>query len=225
MKRSEIRGICSYCGTEISKNSRAILNHFSKCEDYTVTGNHDRQLILMIEGAREPDYWMVIKAKSDIPLHKIDRFLRDIWVECCDHLSKFTDDNSSIDMSQKIEQIFVKGRNIDYVYDFGTSTEITLSLLGELDEDNEKDIQIMIRNKEIDYECSYCHNSAIAICPFCIYKDGGLLCKSCLKNHECVEDEGEDITLPLVNSPRAGECGYDGYEDHVVKKYFPKDIF
>ncbi len=63
------------------------------------------------------------------------------------------------------------------------------------------------------------------ICPFCIYNGSGLLCQSCIRNHECVKEEGDDFLLPLVNSPRVGECAYEGYQDKDVKKYFPKAIF
>jgi hypothetical protein len=53
-------------------------------------------------------------------------------------------------------------------------------------------------------------------------EDEGLLCESCIEDHECIEYDDE--LLPLVNSPRSGECGYCGYEEIDVKKYFPKEI-
>ena len=42
----------------------------------------------------------------------------------------------------------------------------------------------------------------------CIYEDKGCLCDACAKSHEC----GEEMLLPLVNSPRAGVCGYTGQD-------------
>ncbi|EMY76701.1 hypothetical protein LEP1GSC060_3255 [Leptospira weilii serovar Ranarum str. ICFT] len=51
------------------------------------------------------------------------------------------------------------------------------------------------------------------------------MCESCIENHKCVEEEGEDVLLPVVNSPRVGECAYAGHEDKYVKKFFPKEIF
>ena len=44
------------------------------------------------------------------------------------------------------------------------------------------------------------------ICAQCIYEDKGCLCDACARSHEC----GEEMLLPLVNSPRAGVCGYTG---------------
>ncbi|MDO9547741.1 MAG: hypothetical protein Q7J65_02100 [Candidatus Marinimicrobia bacterium] len=93
-----------------------------------------------------------------------------------------------------------------------------------MDDNDERDILLLMRNKELEYECSYCDQTAVAICPFCVYEDGGLLCKTCIGSHKCIKDEGEDILLPVVNSPRTGECGYDGYRNKAVKKYFPKGI-
>lgn len=40
----------------------------------------------------------------------------------------------------------------------------------------------------------------------CIYEGKGWLCDKCGRIHEC----GEDMLLPVVNSPRVGMCGYTG---------------
>jgi len=34
----------------------------------------------------------------------------------------------------------------------------------------------------------------------------GWLCDECAPKHKC----GEDMLLPVVNSPRVGKCGYTG---------------
>lgn len=227
MRKIKTKGICAYCKTEIPKNSSSILNHLSKCEYFRESKDNKRTnyFILLLEGKYNPEYWIVIKAKPYISMKKIDKFLKDIWVECCGHLSEFHDGNSNIAMTRKINQVFEKGCKIDYIYDFGSSTELSLALIGELEYSAGKDIQILFRNKEIEFQCSYCDNKAVAICPFCIYGEEGLLCDSCIENHQCVQDEGEDVLLPIVNSPRLGECGYIGYLEKDVKKYFPKEIF
>jgi hypothetical protein len=226
MRKIKTNGVCAYCKSEIPKNSRSILDHLSKCEGKTVskTKKHADYMILLIEGKYNPEYWIVIKAKADITMKKIDKFIKDIWVECCGHMSSFSDGRSTIGMTRKLDQVFEKGYKIAYIYDYGTSTDISLSLLEKIEDTDDKDIQILLRNKEIDYTCSYCKNKAEAICPFCTDEDDGLLCGECIENHKCIQDEGEDILLPLVNSPRAGVCGYTGYSDKEVKKYFPKEI-
>lgn len=226
MKRNRTQGICAYCKMEIPKNTRSISKHISECNGAGIskTDNPVHHMVLIIEGKYNPDYWLVIKAKSALSMKIIDRFIRDIWVECCGHMSAFSYGHSKIGMSQKIYQAFGRAHKIDYIYDYGSSTELFLSLIGELEENNENDIQVLMRNKEINYKCSYCDSKATAICPFCMHEDQGLLCESCIESHECVINEGDDVLLPLVNSPRAGECGYTGYEEKDVKKYFPNGV-
>ncbi|WP_010576788.1 hypothetical protein [Leptospira alexanderi] len=227
MKKMKTNGTCAYCKEEIPKNSRSIKAHISKCDGKNKSKKDKtfHHMLLLIEGKYNPEYWLVIKAKADTSLKKIDSFIKNIWVECCGHLSAFEVGSGDIEMEKKIGQVFEEGFKVDYVYDFGSSTELSLSLIDEIEDEDEKDIKIIFRNKAIDFKCSHCENKATMICPFCIHDGSGFLCKSCIKDHECVEEEGEDLLLPLVNSPRAGECGYIGYEDKDVKKYFPKGIF
>jgi len=154
MKRIRTKGICAYCKTEIPKNTRSIIKHLSECKSAVVskTDSPVHHMVLMIEGKYNPDYWLVIKVKSVLSIKKIDRFIRDIWVECCGHMSAFSYNRSKIGMSQKICNVFDGPYIIDYIYDYGSSTELSLSLLGEMDDSNDKDNQVLKRNKEIDYK-------------------------------------------------------------------------
>jgi len=45
---------------------------------------------LLVEGRYLPEYWMHLLVTADISLKKLDTFLRDIWLECCGHLSAYT---------------------------------------------------------------------------------------------------------------------------------------
>lgn len=227
MRKMKTNGTCAYCKEEIPKNSKSIKAHISKCDgkNKSKKSKTSHHMLLLIEGKYNPEYWLVIKANADTSLKKIDSFLKNIWVDCCGHLSAFSDRFGDIEMENKIGQVFEEGLKVDYEYDFGSSTELSLSLIDEIEDEDEKDIKIIFRNKDIDFKCSNCGNKAEMICPFCIHNESGLLCKSCINDHECVKEEGEELLLPLVNSPRAGECGYAGYDDKDVKKYFPKEIF
>lgn len=42
----------------------------------------------------------------------------------------------------------------------------------------------------------------------CLYEENGLLCERCAEKHHC----GDEMWLPVVNSPRTGMCGYTGPE-------------
>jgi hypothetical protein len=68
-----------------------------------------------------------------------------------------------------------------------------------------KKVEILARNDPPEIKCSHCDNLAAHICVECDY-DNCWLCDDCAEDHEC----GEDMLLPVVNSPRTGVCGYVG---------------
>lgn len=226
MKKTTTNGVCTYCNNEIPKNSRSILSHLSVCKGKIVSSpaNRTDYLLLLIQGKYSPDYWLVVKAKPNVTMKRLDKFIREVWVECCGHLSQFSDTYSTIPMTRLLSQVFSEGLKIDYEYDFGTSTEISLSMIQNIEDVDEKEIQILFRNKEVEFKCSSCSNKAIAICTYCADEDDGLLCQSCIEQHKCVQDEGEHILSPFVNSPRSGVCGYTGPIDKQIKKYYPKNV-
>src|SRR5260370_25358720 len=73
-------------------------------------------------------------------------------------------------------------------------------------------IHILARNIPPIIPCGICREPAISICMQCIYEDKGRLCNVCAKNHKC----GQEIPLPVVNSPRAGVCGYTGKDPAYI---------
>jgi hypothetical protein len=229
MKRSDVKGLCAYCKTEIPKFKSSIVKHLSQCDarKSPKNGKTAAGLLLLLEGAYAPDYWLVIKVEPETTLRKIDDFIKAIWVECCGHMSAFSYGGdrygeNEIAMSRTAGSVFEDGVYVKYEYDFGTPTVVSLTSIGEIEDTDGRDILVLFRNKEIEAKCSYCGKKAVEICPFCIYDEKGLLCKSCLKTHKCVKTEGEEAMLPLVNSPRAGECGYTGpFDKNSLKPYFP----
>jgi len=167
-------------------------------------------------------YWMHLEVPADITLTTLDRFLRDTWLECCGHLSAFeiggvryasdagmysgwgTDDKS---MGVKLSRVLSPGQTSYYEYDFGTTTELTLKVVGEREgEAQGKAIQVLARNEPPVIPCDVCGKPATEVCAQCVYDEGGWLCEECVKDHEC----GEEMMLPVVNSPRVGMCAYAG---------------
>jgi Zn finger protein HypA/HybF involved in hydrogenase expression len=67
-------------------------------------------------------------------------------------------------------------------------------------------VEILARNETPQIKCDQCEKPATTICTECLYDGGGWLCDDCASTHGC----DEDMFLPLVNSPRAGVCGYTG---------------
>ena len=70
-----------------------------------------------------------------------------------------------------------------------------------------KPIQILARNSLPIVSCTdRCGKPATSFCTQWNYEDQGYLCDACAKDHQC----GEELLLPIVNSPQAGVCGYTG---------------
>ena len=173
---------------------------------------------MVIEGKGLPEYWIHVEASAGASLAALDGFLRDLWLECCGHLSAFTIDSQRY-MSNPDSEMEESGMNVAFnkvlstgmkflhEYDFGTTTELVLKVVAEREvENNNKSIRLLARNNPPAMNCASCGKPAVSACVECIYDGSGLLCEECSKNHEC----GEDMQLPVVNSPRVGMCGYSG---------------
>jgi len=68
-------------------------------------------------------------------------------------------------------------------------------------------VRLLARNHPPPIPCEKCGAPALAVCTQCIYEGRGWVCASHSRTHKC----GEDMMLPVVNSPRVGRCGYAGY--------------
>jgi hypothetical protein len=174
-------------------------------------GKTKKLYYLHIHSTYNPDYFLHILIADNALLEDLDNFLRDIWVECCGHMSCFMHPGmrGEINMKKKISEIFEPGVTLEYMYDFGDTTELTvknIEIYTGAAEKNKK-IQIVSRNTQPPILCDKCNkNLAEIICAQCQWEGEGWLCKKCAKNHECEEE----MFLPVVNSPRTGVCGYTG---------------
>ncbi|MCP4756792.1 MAG: hypothetical protein GY866_38510, partial [Proteobacteria bacterium] len=98
---------------------------------------------------------------------------------------------------------------LEYQYDFGSTTELSVSKLDIYSgtSDITEKINLLARNTEPLVPCDECEGrKATQICCECQWDGGGWLCDNCAPNHEC----GDEMFLPVVNSPRTGVCGYVG---------------
>jgi len=179
---------------------------------------------LEVQGQYAPDYWMIIELSADVKLRVLDRFLRNIWLECCGHLSAFDIEGtryvSHVDkdfffdsfdksMDYKLNSVLEPDLEFSYEYDFGTTTNLVLKVLeyreGKIWR-NKNQVQLMARNDAPLINCEKCGKTATQVCVQCIYDGQSWLCDNCAKKHKC----GQDMYLPVVNSPRVGICGYAG---------------
>ena len=230
MKRSITIGKCNFCDGTFSKT--AMMRHLNTCKQKQafVDLPHNREariLHIMVQGRYAPEYWLHLEVVADAKLKALDRFLRGIWLECCGHLSAFTiegkryvsmlDKESFFDfgvkeksMNVKVAAVMGSGMRFSYEYDFGTTTELVLKVLSKREgKPTDKSIQILARNEPPTIICDVCGESATQVCAQCIWNGKGWLCDKCASVHEC----GEEMLLPVVNSPRVGMCGYVGNEE------------
>ncbi len=90
------KGVCKFCNGEFDKAK--MTQHLKHCKQRAAaiavgTGDEAKQkqrlFHILAEGRYNPQYWMHLEIPASESLFTLDRFLRDIWVECCGHLSSF----------------------------------------------------------------------------------------------------------------------------------------
>jgi hypothetical protein len=111
-------------------------------------------------------------------------------------------------MRAKLATVFAPGVGCLYEYDFGSTTELRVRCVGEREGGFQgSDPAVLARNEPPDMRCSVCQEPATVVCQECIYDEGrGWYCYPHARNHGC----HDEMILPVVNSPRVGECAYAG---------------
>ena len=142
---------------------------------------------------------MYLAVAAENTLATLDQFLRDIWLECCGHLSAFeiagmryaVDEAldgwvKQRDMHIRLDEVFQPGQICTYEYDFGSTTDLRLKVLAEYDmRSAEKLIQVIARNDLSLLACNECGNAATFICSQCLSPRDGRLCERCIEKHPC----------------------------------------
>ena len=211
MMKSE--GECKYCKKVFS--AMAMSKHLLSFLEQKKANKEGNDNVFLIRASAEP-FFVYFEANANAMLETVDDFLRGLWLECCGHMSAFNvheerynsyGENLESDerrMNYRLSSLLSPGVIFSYEYDFGTTTELTLKVI-EKRKGNLNKIGIIARNDLPDFKCK-CGGQAKQICTGCVWKGTGLLCQKCAKQHRC----GEEMQLPVVNSPRMGMCGYTG---------------
>lgn len=357
-------GMCHFCGEAFAKNK--MTQHLKACKARRATvdeteGHVQRLFHLFVEGSYRPSYWMHLEVPAAATLADLDDFLRDIWLECCGHLSEFTikdvsyssmpeegwdggfglfaeeeeeepgvngvlaqgapsaetiatqiaeslsselhadlkdvpvsqieeklaemlsenlppgvpsltspefrpflnymatalqqgtlaeemeelEELDEAEMDVTLEEVLTVGETFSYVYDFGSSTNLSFKVIGERegvipahliveeegeeedealeDEEEEEDedddgleIIVMARNEPPPWVCHLCGKPATYVLPEDEYDT---LDKAGLCDDCAQKQEYPDELLPMVNSPRVGVCGYTGDTDDEWEEF------
>jgi|GEM_PF-284039 len=199
-------GNCFMCGKTTAKT--AMKNHIMKEHNIGDEGCY----LFKAEGAYDKDYWILFSVRQNSKLSAVDEFLREIWCECCGHLSAFRRGGSEVSKSRKIST-FSKGDKLHYEYDFGSTTEILVTVMDEVKRPKQKEsVVLLARNEPYVANCDECSAPA----EYVNIWENKCLCEDCI-------DEDEEGFMPIVNSPRSGECGYDGELDRWT--FYPHEPF
>jgi hypothetical protein len=198
-------GICGACGSRKAKG--AMVGHLLECLPVHLAGSMPL-LLLRAQANGIPMFWIDFAAKPLARLKDVDRLLRDTWLECCGHMSEFyVSPHRKVSMNTKLSEAFgTTGERLGYVYDFGSSTELVLSLSGTAEGASKDIVRLVARNEPPTWPCDECGQPATAVCTQCLYEGKGFCCMTHGSSHGC----GEEGLLPVVNSPRMGVCGYTG---------------
>jgi len=225
MKLTITEGKCGYCLQKIKSSGFA--NHITACRKspYKVgfkSRNGDKIFLIGIR-SEIPSYWMFVEVKGSASLNTLDDFLRKTWLECCGHMSHFIigntcyerypmeDDFDEVErrtMKISMDEILSPKLIFNHEYDYGTTTITSLKVFAERRGGVQKPVTIVVRNEPPEWKCAFCKNPATKVCGICGLGFKAVMCKECLSKHECTKERG--IALPLVNSPRTGQCGYTG---------------
>jgi hypothetical protein len=179
----------------------------------------ERLFHLAVAGTYASDYWMHLEIPAAATLQDVDQFLRDVWLECCGHLSMFRihdiryqcmmfDDGGwgtrDPNMEIALGKVLTTGLQFSYEYDFGSTTDLVLKVVGERRGVAPKGspVRVLARNEPPDLRCELCGRPAAWIDIFGEYV---LFCEACRE-----ERLADERIMPLVNSPRTGVCGYVG---------------
>ncbi|HKM42464.1 MAG TPA: hypothetical protein VJZ70_00545, partial [Limnochordia bacterium] len=139
-----------------------------------------------------------------------------IWLECCGHLSQFIIEDQrclcdgveldlgDFSMDIAFRAIARPGLVFEYEYDFGSTTTLKLVFVSaRLGSSASKErVNLLASNNAPNLRCDSCGKEA----DWFVTEDLTLFCDSCAEQ----DDLEEEWSLPVLNSPRTGVCGYGG---------------
>ncbi|MDZ7718006.1 MAG: hypothetical protein U5K72_04190 [Balneolaceae bacterium] len=218
--KKQSKGVCFFCEREMTKGGMRM--HLASCKERQQSigkmkdGEHPIQNLyhLQVYDPYDASYWLNLEMSGAARLEALDDYLRAIWLECCGHLSQFYADRrygTEIAMAEKVYSVFRPGTEITHIYDFGSSTELKITMVDQRRGKplTSNPIFLMARNNLPEISCDECKKPAEWIDLPSLYETGEYVVL-CTEHADSDSDLYEDECLPIVNSPRSGVCGYTG---------------
>lgn len=209
-KKIKSEGHCVYCNKIYSKGglSRHLSTHLKKLEQ---APPKKTSLAYHIRVEAGP-FFLQLLMNGNKPLKNLDSFLRQIWLECCGHLSEFFFGRyEEVSKSTLAKQVFSKGVIMGYIYDWGSSTELKIQVINEYSIPMKESILLLSRNEPFSIPCDSCGESpVVSTCTIHGWDEDSSFCQACAEKHEKSCEDADYAMVDLCNSPRAGVCGYTG---------------
>ena len=227
------KGYCKYCGNEYIWGG--IRRHLHACKERkavlaSTTGKRACGYFeMLLYGKYDHTYWLIIEMPDTRTLQDLDQFIRDIWMECCGHLSSFRIYGESYDaypdtegfwgepaksMNYRLKDILSEGLVMDYEYDFGSPTELEIKVLHYRQGVWKRDpVTILSRNNPPELLCSHCkENHAQWIDPTRLFEEEAFWCESCRQAH---------IQAKASKTAKTDGTCDDSYEDFDEEYFLP----
>lgn len=211
MEKISSEGKCIFCKETFAQSgmNRHLQTHFKKMETEGDASKHTDYYHVYVKGGV---YFLHLLLKKGVKLSEVDGFLRKIWLECCGHLSEFSYKGGKVGKTRTIEAVFKPKEKLEYEYDFGSTTTLELTFFNSYKLDLKDKIILLSRNEPLKIMCGVCNaKPATCMCSVCQYEKYSFFCEDCSEQHagECSDFE-DYARMEVVNSPRMGECAYDG---------------
>ena len=201
MDTIESVGKCFFCNAEFSKAgiSRHLNTHLKQQAKVMKPGISFH--VRIEDDVPRGLYFLNLWVDGDTLMAEIDGFLRAIWLDCCGHMSAFTNpkerkrypifemesDEGGI-MESSTKEILKKDFNLKYDYDFGSTTSLLLTVMEVFPVECPAGIELLSRNKPLEIMCDLCSKEPAAVlCTTCY--NPSIFCEKCAKKHaETCED-------------------------------------
>ena len=100
------QGKCIYCEQLFSQKEigKHLAKHLADNEKADLKSTNQTYCHIVVENG---PYFLHLLVKGNAKMIKLDTFLRAIWLDCCDHLSEFRQNNLEIEMDDKVLKVFL----------------------------------------------------------------------------------------------------------------------
>src|SRR5262245_38290251 len=190
MAKQNSPGTCALCGYASPKS--AMTRHLAKCAPaHDAPGEIQPLVHLRFEGAGDRRYWIHVEARAATSLEQLDSLLRQVWLECCGHMSAFRLGRLEIGKGRKVGELLKLGSaKFLHEYDFGSTTVLIGQVLGTREGSlSRRAVRLIARNDPLIWPCADCGMPAAVICPFCLDDESCFFCDTHAAGHPHADEE------------------------------------